>query len=99
VATLPPYRALLMQALDHAAGHLLAFGIAAVLCKIVTVRPMCVATRGASFLTHERAGGWLVARGRLSERDTAMDLALWQPFLIKQGDLCPASEPPLVRAV
>jgi len=57
VATLPPYRALLMQALDHAAGHLLAFGIAAVLCKIVTVRPMCVATRGASFLTHERAGG------------------------------------------
>jgi hypothetical protein len=36
--TLPPYRALPMQALDHAAGHLLAFGIAAALCKTVTVR-------------------------------------------------------------
>ena len=35
---LPPYRALPMQALDHAAGHLLAFGIAAALCKTVTVR-------------------------------------------------------------
>jgi hypothetical protein len=34
--TLPPYRALPMQALDHAAGHLLAFGIAAALCKTVT---------------------------------------------------------------
>lgn len=38
-AKLPPYRALPMQALDHAAGHLLAFGIAAALCKTVTVRP------------------------------------------------------------
>ncbi|KAH9956326.1 CoA-transferase family III domain-containing protein [Lactifluus volemus] len=35
-ATLPPYRALPMQALDHAAGYLLAFGIAAALCKTVT---------------------------------------------------------------
>ncbi|KAF8260982.1 CoA-transferase family III domain-containing protein [Lactarius quietus] len=35
-ASLPPYRALPMQALDHAAGHLLAFGIAAALCKTVT---------------------------------------------------------------
>ncbi|KAI0298136.1 CoA-transferase family III [Multifurca ochricompacta] len=33
---LPPYRALPMQALDHAAGYLLAFGIAAALCKTVT---------------------------------------------------------------
>ena len=33
----PPYRALPMQALDHAAGYLLAFGIAAALCKTVTV--------------------------------------------------------------
>ncbi len=37
-AKLPPYRALPMQALDHAAGYLLAFGIAAALCKTVTVR-------------------------------------------------------------
>ena len=37
-ASLPPYRALPMQALDHAAGYLLAFGIAAALCKTVTVR-------------------------------------------------------------
>jgi len=36
-AKLPPYRALPMQALDHAAGYLLAFGIAAALCKTVTV--------------------------------------------------------------
>jgi len=35
-AKLPPYRALPMQALDHAAGYLLAFGIAAALCKTVT---------------------------------------------------------------
>ena len=31
-------RPLPMQALDHAAGHLLAFGINAALCKVVTVR-------------------------------------------------------------
>jgi crotonobetainyl-CoA:carnitine CoA-transferase CaiB-like acyl-CoA transferase len=37
-AALPPYRELPMRALDHAAGHLLAFGIAAALCKTVTVR-------------------------------------------------------------
>ena len=37
VAELPPYRTLPMQALDHAAGYLLAFGIAAALCKTVTV--------------------------------------------------------------
>jgi len=37
-AKLPPYRAMPMQALDHAAGYLLAFGIAAALCKTVTVR-------------------------------------------------------------
>lgn len=36
-AKLPPYRTLPMQALDHAAGYLLAFGIAAALCKTVTV--------------------------------------------------------------
>ncbi|KAH9165521.1 CoA-transferase family III [Lactarius sanguifluus] len=35
-AALPPYRKLPMQALDHAAGQLLAFGIAAALCKTVT---------------------------------------------------------------
>lgn len=35
-AKLPPYRTLPMQALDHAAGYLLAFGIAAALCKTVT---------------------------------------------------------------
>lgn len=33
---LPP-RALPMQALDHAAGYLLAFGINAALCKTITV--------------------------------------------------------------
>ena len=38
VAELPPYRAMPMQALDHAAGYLLAFGVAAALCKTVTVR-------------------------------------------------------------
>lgn len=37
-AKLPPYRAMPMQALDHAAGYLLAFGVAAALCKTVTVR-------------------------------------------------------------
>ena len=37
-AELPPYRAMPMQALDHAAGYLLAFGVAAALCKTVTVR-------------------------------------------------------------
>jgi len=36
-AKLPPYRTLPMQALDHAAGYLLAFDIAAALCKTVTV--------------------------------------------------------------
>jgi len=36
-AKLPPYRTLPMQALDHAAGYLLAFGIAAALSKTVTV--------------------------------------------------------------
>lgn len=36
-AKLPPYRTLPMQVLDHAAGSLLAFGIAAALCKTVTV--------------------------------------------------------------
>ncbi|KAH8978100.1 CoA-transferase family III [Lactarius akahatsu] len=35
-AALPPYRKLPLQALDHAAGQLLAFGIAAALCKTVT---------------------------------------------------------------
>ncbi|KZV66223.1 CoA-transferase family III, partial [Peniophora sp. CONT] len=33
---LPPYRQLPMQALDHAAGYFLAFGIAAALCKTIT---------------------------------------------------------------
>ncbi|KAI0031173.1 CoA-transferase family III domain-containing protein [Vararia minispora EC-137] len=36
---LPPYRALPMQALDHAAGYFLAFGISAALCKTIEVRP------------------------------------------------------------
>ena len=36
-AKLPPYRALPMQALDHAVGYPLAFGIAAALCRTVTV--------------------------------------------------------------
>ncbi|KAI0061764.1 CoA-transferase family III [Artomyces pyxidatus] len=36
VSSLPPYRALPMQALDHAAGYLLAFGINAALCKTIT---------------------------------------------------------------
>jgi hypothetical protein len=35
-AKLPPYRSLPMQTLDHAVGFLLAFGIAALLCKTVT---------------------------------------------------------------
>ena len=34
---LPP-RPLPMQALDHAAGYFLAFGIAAALCRTITVR-------------------------------------------------------------
>lgn len=34
----PTPRALPMQALDHAAGYLLAFGINAALCKTITVR-------------------------------------------------------------
>ena len=36
-AKLPPYRTLPIQALDHTAGYLLAFGIAVALCKTVTV--------------------------------------------------------------
>jgi hypothetical protein len=48
-AKLPPYRTLPMQALDHAAGYLLAFGIAAALCKTVTVSYTVVPTR-----THTR---------------------------------------------
>ena len=36
-AELAPYRALPMQALDHAARYLLAIGVVAVLCKTVTV--------------------------------------------------------------
>ncbi|VDB91784.1 unnamed protein product [Peniophora sp. CBMAI 1063] len=36
LAALPPYRALPMQALDHAAGYFLAFGIAAALCRTIT---------------------------------------------------------------
>ena len=42
LAALPPYRALPMQALDHAAGYFLAFGIAAALGRTITVsiRPM-----------------------------------------------------------
>lgn len=41
---LPP-RPLPMQALDHAAGYLLAFGINAALCKTITVRSQMRATR------------------------------------------------------
>jgi hypothetical protein len=37
-STLPPYRELPMQALDHAAGYFLAYGIAVALCKTITVR-------------------------------------------------------------
>ena len=37
-SNLPPYRELPMQALDHAAGYFLAFGINAALCKTITVR-------------------------------------------------------------
>jgi hypothetical protein len=36
-AKLPPYRALPMQALDHTAGYLPAFGIATAFCKTVTI--------------------------------------------------------------
>lgn len=48
-AELPPYRAMPMQALDHAAGYLLAFGIAAALCKTVTVR---ISSLSLSHLSH-----------------------------------------------
>jgi hypothetical protein len=44
-AKLPPYRTLPMQAVDHAAGYLLAFGIAAALCKTVTVSYIVVLMR------------------------------------------------------
>lgn len=37
-SNLPPYRELPMQALDHAAGYFLAYGIAVALCKTITVR-------------------------------------------------------------
>jgi hypothetical protein len=74
---LPPYRALPVRALDHAAGHLLAFGIAAALCKTVTVRfftphlpfeaECCVCT-----------GRRLVAGARLAQRDVALDTPFWK---------------------
>jgi len=64
---LPPYRALPMQALDHAAAYLLAFGIAAALCKTATdggswqVRVTLSATllwiRRFGFLTPDTAFG------------------------------------------
>jgi hypothetical protein len=50
-AKLPPYRTLPMQALDHAAGYLLAFGIAAALCKTVTVSLVPHANRPPSFVS------------------------------------------------
>ena len=69
-AKLPPYRALPMQALDHAAGHLLAFGIAAALCKTVTVRAMlCVPLKERKKklrLEQKNAGRWLVASPRIA---------------------------------
>lgn len=47
LAALPPYRALPMQALDHAAGYLLAFGIAAALCKTITVSNLITVRHGS----------------------------------------------------
>lgn len=45
----PTPRALPMQALDHAAGYLLAFGINAALCKTITVRIEYVPTYTSSY--------------------------------------------------
>lgn len=60
-AKLPPYRALPMQVLDHAAGYLLAFGIAAALCKTVTVRVFSLSRNPTHGLTGEQEGGsWRV---------------------------------------
>jgi hypothetical protein len=56
-AKLPPYRVLPMQALDHAAGYLLAFGIAAALCKTVTVRLLSHRPRHPSLSDRSVGGG------------------------------------------
>ncbi|KAI0265609.1 CoA-transferase family III domain-containing protein [Gloeopeniophorella convolvens] len=62
-AGLPPYRALPMQALDHAAGYLLAFGIIAALSKTVT--------EGGSWRVHVSLGATLLWLRRLGTVDAA----------------------------
>jgi hypothetical protein len=90
-AKLPPYRAMPMQALDHAAGYLLAFGVGAALCKTVTVRispHLCPSHNNShdsnnspTDCTHariggRRAGGRIVASARLAERNAPLDPTL-----------------------
>ena len=63
LAALPPYRALPMQALDHAAGYFLAFGIAAALCRTITVRDLLMSEtyRCGRATDSLCAGGWQLA--------------------------------------
>ena len=76
-AKLPPYRKMPMQALDHAAGYLLAFGIAAALCKTVTVRISSLTlSHSHDPNTTPSSGGRIVARTRLAERDAPLDPTL-----------------------
>jgi hypothetical protein len=49
-----------MQALDHAAGYLLAFGIAAALCKTVTVRENLSPLSHHLVIVLQEGGSWRV---------------------------------------
>ena len=60
VTGLPPYRAMPMQALDHAAGYLLAFGIASALCKTITVSPVVIYFGTLFIKPHQEGGSWKV---------------------------------------
>jgi hypothetical protein len=92
-AGLPPYRALPMQALDHAAGFLLAFGIAAALCKTVTVRVSLTQLPRAD-RRGLRAGRGLVARARVAQRDAPLDPAFRESApadCVRRGPSAPAA--------
>lgn len=72
---LPP-KALPLQALDHAAGYLLAFGINAALCKTITVSIMISGSSLVEMLT-PRLGGWLMGSPRFSCSCWPVDTFTW----------------------
>ena len=75
LAALPPYRALPMQALDHAAGYFLAFGIAAALCRTITVSGLRMpGTYAYGRMTDPMcAGGRQLGGACIARRDDALD--------------------------